>query len=97
MLKFKNEKIEVKYHGVGHSVDNLVVYLPKKKTIFGGCLILSMDAKNAGNVSDGNINEWKKTIKKIETKNYDLVIPGHGKEGGLELINHTKEILENSK
>lgn len=97
ILEFGNEKIEVKYCGVGHSIDNLIVYLSKQKTIFGGCMILSMDAKNAGNISDGNIYEWKKTIEKIETKNYDLVIPGHGKEGGIELLKHTKKILENSK
>ncbi len=96
VFKFGNEKVEVKYYGVGHSVDNLVVYLPKKKTIFGGCMILSMDAKKPGNVSDGNINEWEKNINKIKTKNYDLIIPGHGKEGGLELINHTRKILENN-
>ncbi len=96
-LTFGKEKAEIKYYGPGHSIDNLAVFLPDKKTIFGGCMILSLDAENAGNVSDGDINEWKRTIKKIDTNNYDLVIPGHGRAGGLELITHTEEILETSK
>jgi metallo-beta-lactamase class B len=96
-LNFGNEKAEIKYYGIGHSVDNLIVYLPGKKTIFGGCMILSMEAKNAGNTSDGNICEWIKTMDKIDTKNYDLIIPGHGKAGGLELLKHTEEILKNGK
>lgn len=94
-LNFGDEVVAIKYLGVGHSKDNLVVYLTKKKVIFGGCMIFSLEATKAGNVSDGNINEWKKTLDLIDTKNYDLVIPGHGKIGGLELIKHTKEILEN--
>ncbi|HOV13461.1 MAG TPA: MBL fold metallo-hydrolase [Spirochaetota bacterium] len=97
ILNFGNENVEIKYYGIGHSVDNLVVYLPNEKTIFGGCLILSMDAKEAGNASDGNINDWIKTIEKIDTINYDLIIPGHGKEGGIELLKYTKNILKISK
>jgi len=33
-------------------------------------------------------------MDKIDIKNYDLIIPVHGKIGGLNLINHTKEVLE---
>jgi len=93
-LNFGDEKVDIRFLGVGHSIDNLVVYLPKKKVIFGGCMILSLNAKNAGNVSDGNIHEWKKTLELIDINNYDLVIPGQGKMGGLNLIQHTKEVLE---
>ena len=93
-LNFGNENVLIKYMGIGHTIDNLVVYLPKKKVIFGGCMIFSLDAKKAGNITDGNIIEWEKTLELIDTKNYNLVIPGHGKFGGVELIKHTKEILE---
>jgi metallo-beta-lactamase class B len=61
-LKFGSEEIMAKYHGGGHSVDNLVVYLPQKRIIFGGCLILSQEKDNPGNVSDGNLAEWESTL-----------------------------------
>lgn len=92
-LTFGNETVAVKYPGVGHSFDNLVAYFPAKKVIFGGCMVLSSDAKKIGNVSDGDKEQWRKTINLIDTSNYTLVIPGHGKYGGLELIAHTKAIL----
>jgi len=94
-LNFGKEILKVRYYGTGHTKDNLIVYLPSKKLIFGGCMILALDAKTSGNVSDGNIGEWKMAVNKIETGNFDCVVPGHGKPGGIDLIKHTEEILEN--
>jgi metallo-beta-lactamase class B len=91
-LKFGNEIAKIEYYGIGHSVDNLFVFLPKKHVIFGGCAILSAAAKTPGNVSDGNKDEWNKLIPKIETHGYDCVVPGHGDVGGIELLKHTAEI-----
>jgi metallo-beta-lactamase class B len=96
VLNFGKEIVEVKFLGVGHSADNLFVFFPKKKLIFGGCAILSMEAKTPGNISDGNIAEWNKTIDLINTDNYNLVVPGHGKIGGIDLLTHTKAILKNN-
>lgn len=93
-LTFGKETVIVKFPGVGHSIDNLVVYFPFKKAIFGGCMLLAAEVKKIGNVSDGDKYLWRETIKKIDTSNYSLVIPGHGKPGGLELIAHTKAILD---
>ena len=92
-LNFGKEMVYVKFLGIGHSIDNLIVYLPNKKVMFGGCMILSMEANKAGNFSDGNKEEWLKTIQIVDTSNYKLVIPGHGKYGGIDLIKHTASIL----
>ena len=95
-LVFGNEKVIVRFYGTGHSIDNLFVFLPDKKTIFGGCAIISMENKTPGNVSDGSVTEWIKTIEKIDYKGYTCVIPGHGRPGGVELIEHTKDVLRTS-
>lgn len=92
-LRFGKEMVHVKFLGIGHSIDNLIVYLPNKTAIFGGCMILSMEANKPGNVHDGNKNEWRKTIQLVNNNNYNLVIPGHGKYGGIDLIQHTASIL----
>jgi glyoxylase-like metal-dependent hydrolase (beta-lactamase superfamily II) len=92
-LHFGKEMVYVKFPGIGHSVDNLIVYLPDKKAIFGGCMVLSMEADKEGNISDGNKEEWLKTIQSIDTNGYNLVIPGHGKYGGIDLIKYTISIL----
>jgi metallo-beta-lactamase class B len=92
-LKFGSEEVVIKYYGAGHSVDNLFVFIPSRKVLFGGCAIASAEAFGPGNVSDGSIEEWKKTLNRIDASGYERVIPGHGKIGGAELIEHTKEIL----
>lgn len=91
-LRFGSEEVIVRYHGVGHSVDNLFVFLPSRKVLFGGCAILSAGATRPGNVADGDIGEWKKTLDRIDVTGYTYIIPGHGKIGGTELIEHTKEL-----
>lgn len=93
-LNFGKELVYAKFLGIGHSIDNLIVFLPNKKAVFGGCMILSMEANRIGNVSDGNQVEWLKTIQLIDATNFKLVIPGHGKYGGKDLVNHTISILK---
>ena len=94
-IKFGKENIEIYYPGPTHTYDNLIVYIPSKKLIFGGCMVLSLDAKKAGYIDDGNIKEWPDSLKKIlkKYKNAEIVVPGHGNPGDLSLIEHTINII----
>lgn len=87
--------IEVFYPGEGHAADNIVVWIPQYKVLFGGCLIKSMDSKGLGSTTDTNIGQWPVSVNKVLEKypDPDIVIPGHGKWGGIELIKHTLELL----
>ncbi|MGL4368457.1 MAG: MBL fold metallo-hydrolase, partial [Spirochaetota bacterium] len=96
-LTFGKENAEIVFHGGGHSFDNTVVYLPSKGIIFGGCLVFSLDRTNTGNTSDANVPSWKSTLEKIRTKNYSIVIPGHGEIGSIDLIAHTINIVGKNK
>ncbi|WP_053228068.1 MBL fold metallo-hydrolase [Spirochaeta cellobiosiphila] len=94
----KNEAI-IYYPGPTHTYDNLVVYLPKQKILFGGCMIFNANAKKMGYVKDGNIEEWSKSLEYLKERFPDIktVIPGHGSPGDSTLIAHTKEIIDASK
>ncbi len=83
------------YPGPGHSPDNSVVYFPEKKVLFGGCMILDINVTKPGNTADANLGQWAFSLSNIRTNGYEIVIPGHGDWGGLELISHTVEILTN--
>jgi metallo-beta-lactamase class B len=98
-LVFFNTEIILKYIGQGHSKDNIVVWLPKTKILFAGCLVKSIKSKDLGNTADANIDEWPKTIIKMATKFKTalLVIPGHGDSGGPELLEHTLRLLRSKK
>ena len=83
------------YFGEGHTKDNIVGYFPADKTLFGGCLIKKVGAGN-GNLEDANTDNWSKTVRKIKRKYHsaEIVIPGHGKSGGIELLDYTIQLFD---
>lgn len=96
---FNGEQINCRYFGAGHSFDNITVWIPNKKILFGGCLIKSINSKGLGNLSDAIVNDWDMTIEKLmkEYPEIKTVIPGHGDFGGIELLKHTVELVETEK
>jgi len=96
---FNGEQIDCRYFGAGHSFDNITVWIPGKKILFGGCLIKSIDSKGLGNLSDAVVNDWDMTVEKVMKKYPEIktVIPGHGDFGGTELITHTIELVDKEK
>ena len=89
------EAIHCYYFGVGHSLDNIVVWIPSEKILFGGCMVKDLSANGLGNTADADLKAWPHTIDNILSKFPDLkiVVPGHGAFGGIELLRHTKELL----
>ena len=94
-LTFGSEEVIIHYPGPTHTYDNLVVYVPGRELLFGGCMILSSDADKVGFAEDGNLQEWAKSLLKLEERfeSIRIVIPGHGNPGSSALITHTKEIV----
>ena len=99
IFDFNGEQIVCRYFGAGHSFDNITVWIPGKKILFGGCLIKSIDSKGLGNMSDAVVNDWDSTVEKLMKKypNVKSVIPGHGDVGGIELLTHTIELVGKEK
>lgn len=85
------------YHpGEGHTKDNIVVWLPQDKILFGGCLVKSLKADNKGFTGDANLKQWPSSIKNVQNHFTDAryVIPGHlGWQGNLKQLSHTLHIL----
>lgn len=92
------QKIETFYPGEGHSPDNIVIWLPKEKVLYGGCLIKSTDGDGLGNLSDANVKAWTPTMQKLAKKypNPLFIIPGHLGWNG-NGVKHTLKLLENDK
>ena len=82
--------VHAEFFGQGHTMDNVVGYVPSKKTLFGGCLIKQLNASK-GNLEDANVKAWASTVENIikEIPDLELVIPGHGEHGGTELLEYT--------
>jgi metallo-beta-lactamase class B len=93
-LKLGDKLICCYYLGAAHTMDNIVVWIPSEQILFAGCMIKSVDSKDLGNTVDGDLTAYPKTIDKLKEKfpTAKIVIPGHGKFGGFELIKHTREL-----
>jgi metallo-beta-lactamase class B len=93
-LQLDDKLIQCYYFGAAHSMDNIVVWIPSEQILFAGCMIKSIDSKDLGNIVDGNLATYPKTIDKLMNRfpNPKIVIPGHGQFGKFELIKHTKEL-----
>lgn len=88
------DRIYAYYPGAGHTRDNIVVWLPEEKILFGGCLIRGLSAKGLGNTADASLDEWAHTVQRVVDKFPDVekVVPGHGEPGGAQLLTHTIEL-----
>lgn len=94
-LKLNDIEIDCYYFGGGHTTDNIVVWIPSEKILFAGCMVKEMSSKTLGNLADADVNEWPSTIDKVIDKfpSAKIVIPGHGKFGGKELLIHMQELF----
>ena len=94
-LSIGNQSILCKYFGKAHTADNLVIYIPAEKILFGGCMVKSLKS-GKGNLADASINKWSKTVKKVKKAfpNLEIVVPGHGVAGDIALLDYTIEMFK---
>jgi metallo-beta-lactamase class B len=96
VLNIGNEKLEIFYPGAGHTDDNIVVWFPRERILFGGCLVKSESNADLGNIQEANLDEWPKSVDKLMDKfgTAQIVVPGHGAHGNLHLLQHTLDLLK---
>lgn len=89
--------VEVFYPGPAHTVDNLMVWLPKRHLLYGGCAVRAMSWSSLGNLKDADVASWPEAIRGEQARypNVEIVVPGHGSIGGPELLRHTLRLLAN--
>ena len=87
--------VEVLYPGAGHAPDNIMVWLPEQKILYGGCAIRELATDSLGNTADGDLASWPKAIKLAQDRysTAEVVIPGHGAPGGPELLAHMHQLF----
>lgn len=87
--------VEIFYPGPAHARDNIVVWIPDNHIIYGGCAIRNLSTTTLGNTADADVMNWPAAIKRIQKRysGIEIVIPGHGKPGGPELLEHTLQLF----
>lgn len=95
IFKFGKKSLVSSFLGQGHTTDNSIVYFPDEKVLFGGCLVKALGS-DKGYLGDSNVEAWPRSMRNLK-KHYGrsrLVIPGHGKAGGPELLDYTMQLFE---
>lgn len=82
-LQFGDMKIETFYPGKGHTEDNITVWLPEDKLLFGGCLIKALETKEIIPTPGFYPDQWPRAVRKVMKRYQDIsiVVPGHGSPG----------------
>jgi glyoxylase-like metal-dependent hydrolase (beta-lactamase superfamily II) len=89
-------QVQTFYPGPGHTQDNIVVWFPQAKVLYGGCFIKSMETDNIGNLSDADPRAWVTSLHQL-VRRYPAVkyvVPGHQAWSGPELLQHTLDIVQ---
>lgn len=94
-LTFGAEEVRVVYPGAGHSPDNVVVFLPSRGVLFGGCLIKG--SKAVGYIGHADLDHWEAAVDTVRALGAKIVIPGHGPVGGPELFDLTASVVRSAK
>ncbi len=83
------------YPGEGHTRDNIVVWFPEARVLYGGCLVKSTEATDLGNVAEANVAAWPATMRNLSRKfpRPRYVIPGHQSWASTGSLQHTVELL----
>lgn len=95
VLPVGTRTVEAFFPGPGHTTDNVVVWLPDEKLLFGGCLIRPASSRSLGSTTDAVLGEWATSVRRLKTRYPEAatVVPSHGALGGQNLLDHTIYLL----
>ena len=97
-IQVNSDKVICHFLGEAHTRDGIVVWIPSEQILFGGNEIRSFNGW-VGNIGDASLDKWSETATRVK-KEYSkakIVIPGHGRHGGIELIDYTIKLYEKCK
>lgn len=85
------EPVQIIDPGPGHSQDNVVVWFPRERLLFGGCLVRAQPG--TGFTGDANLAHWPQAIEGLKALGAARIVPGHGDRLDPGLLDFTQEQL----
>jgi glyoxylase-like metal-dependent hydrolase (beta-lactamase superfamily II) len=87
-------RLQLLYHGKGHTDGDTIIYIDQLRTIISGDLIFN---EKIPYMDDAYIDEWIESLNYMELLKNETVIPGHGAIGGRPTVIAMKHYLINLK
>jgi metallo-beta-lactamase class B len=95
-FELQDGRVQALYLGPSHSPDDIFVYFPQEKVLYGGCVL----KEQLGNLALANVEEYPKTLQKLKALNlgYTTIIAGHWSPiHGPELVDQYLQLLTANK
>lgn len=89
-LQGSERTVELYHFGGGHTESDLFMYLPDEQVLFAGDLVF---VNNHAWMGHGNPHGWLTILEKMQQFAVTSLVPGHGKAGGHEDLQNTKEYI----
>lgn len=86
-------RIELIYTGRNHSDNSIVIRFPAERVLFAVDFI-PVQSLAFRNHTDGYLEEWMESLKRVEALDFDILAPGHGAVGRKEHVRMFREYLE---
>ncbi|ASS48595.1 MAG: hypothetical protein A3D31_07435 [Candidatus Fluviicola riflensis] len=88
-------KVQTFFPGAGHAPDNIVIWFPEERILYGGCFIKSVEATDIGNRADANFGTWGMAIHLVKRtfKHPKWIIPGHQSWESKRSLKHTRKLI----
>jgi glyoxylase-like metal-dependent hydrolase (beta-lactamase superfamily II) len=86
--------VELFYPGPAHTIDNIVVWIPEDRVLFGGCMLKSTTENDLGNLGDAVVSAWPASARRVAARypNAHFIVPGHGTIAG-NALSHTTALV----
>lgn len=85
-----DRRIELMHLGTGHTVDDVLVYLPAEKVLFAGDVAFHYVTPLA---FEGHIGGWIRVIDAVERMDIETIVPGHGPVGDKSDLHEMRDYL----
>jgi glyoxylase-like metal-dependent hydrolase (beta-lactamase superfamily II) len=87
--------IQLIHPGLNHSDDMTVMYFPAERAVFAVDFIYPGTTPGAfGNYDGTPVVEWINSIKAVEALDFDVILPGHGRQGTKAEVSENRKFLE---
>lgn len=90
-LDLGGQQVVIVDPGPAHSPDNVVVWFPHARILFGGCMVKASDSP--GYLGDASLEHWPEALDRLRALDPVWVVPGHGRRLDPGTLDLTEEVV----